>query len=458
MSVSKFLEDPVSSAALVGTYALVFVLSSVLPGAPTPGYVLTWPALQRSEYRLSGLRVLVLVLALAWALCSHGLADARFFFERYAHCAAAACLLGLAVSAACYVQGRALRAAGAIDRRAWCPTIDDLGKGGRPIAAAAVAQAERATPKGAGKAARRASSAAAAPALVVAPAAAPSSLTAEFDARSEPEHFYCGLGHFNPQWGAVDGKMWLYVVGAVQLQLNLASIVAAHVLGRRALGAAAPPGLALPGGAGSVGFAMLAYGACLSFFVVEYMANEQVHLQTYDIFRERVGLKLVWGCFFFYPFFYAIGGLGLAASPASDISPAAAAGCIALFFLGWTLTRGANMQKAACKGGAADFSWCGVRISMETVPGSGGRVLCGGFWGVSRHVNYLGEILQGVALALPGWLATGSLVPWLYPLYYVALFVPRQVDDDSKCLQKYGRAVWGEYVRRVPSRIVPFVY
>jgi hypothetical protein len=64
----------------------------------------------------------------------------------------------------------------------------------------------------------------------------------------------------------------------------------------------------------------------------------------------------------------------------------------------------------------------------------------------------------GVALALPGWLATGSLVPWLYPLYYVALFVPRQIDDDSKCLQKYGRDVWGEYVRRVPSRIVPFVY
>ena len=62
----------------------------------------------------------------------------------------------------------------------------------------------------------------------------------------------------------------------------------------------------------------------------------------------------------------------------------------------------------------------------KTVPGSN-DLLCGGWWGYSRHVNYFGEIVQAVALALPGWLATGSVLPWLYPLYYVALFIPRQL-------------------------------
>ena len=37
--------------------------------------------------------------------------------------------------------------------------------------------------------------------------------------------------------------------------------------------------------------------------------------------------------------------------------------------------------------------------SGETVPGSGGRLLCSGWWGLSRHVNYCGEIVQAVALA-----------------------------------------------------------
>ena len=33
----------------------------------------------------------------------------------------------------------------------------------------------------------------------------------------------------------------------------------------------------------------------------------QVHLYTYDLFRERVGGKLTWGCLCFYPWFYPIG-------------------------------------------------------------------------------------------------------------------------------------------------------
>ena len=41
----------------------------------------------------------------------------------------------------------------------------------------------------------------------------------------------------------------------------------------------------------------------------------------------------------------------------------------------------------------------------------------------------------GLALAL-GWpLLIG---PWLYPLYYVALLLPRERDDDVRCAAKYG--------------------
>jgi delta14-sterol reductase len=84
------------------------------------------------------------------------------------------------------------------------------------------------------------------------------------------------------------------------------------------------------------------------------------------------------------------------------------------------------------------------------------KLLVNGFWGAARHVNYLGEFLMATSLALAlGY--PNHIGPWLYPLYYVALLVPRQIDDDRRCAEKYG-ALWTEYVKRVRDRIIPGVY
>ena len=56
---------------------------------------------------------------------------------------------------------------------------------------------------------------------------------------------------------------------------------------------------------------------------------------------------------------------------------------------------------------------------------------------------------RGQADSLPG--------PWLYPLYYVALLLPRERDDDRRCAAKYG-PLWERYRERVPRRILPRVY
>lgn len=37
----------------------------------------------------------------------------------------------------------------------------------------------------------------------------------------------------------------------------------------------------------------------------------------------------------------------------------------------------------------------------------------------------------------------------------VALFVPRQIDDDAQLLAKYGEKAFAAYTKRVPYRIVP---
>lgn len=244
----------------------------------------------------------------------------------------------------------------------------------------------------------------------------------------------------NPQLfgGRVDAKMLLYLIGAVMLELNILSFAAHHY---RSFAADPSPGV-------------LVHLALLSFFVSEYLFFERVHLYTYDFFAERVGFKLGWGCLTFYPYFYGVGLWALADRPNPHASPLLTGAAIVVFFAGWSLARGANMQKYTFKTDP-ERAFLGV-LRPEVVTDGTRSLLCSGFWAVSRHVNYLGEILMATGLALAlGY--PGSPWPWLYPLYYVALLVPRERDDDRRCAAKYGE-LWDRYRQRVRWRIIPGVY
>ncbi|MBI1210712.1 MAG: DUF1295 domain-containing protein [Alphaproteobacteria bacterium] len=244
----------------------------------------------------------------------------------------------------------------------------------------------------------------------------------------------------NPQWlgGRIDAKMLLYLIGATMLGLNLYSFAAHHLL---TFADDPSPGVAL-------------YAALFSFFICEYLFFERVHLYTYDFFAERVGFKLGWGCMCFYPYFYAVGLWAVAdlANPHAPVALQVAAAV--LFFLGWSLARGANMQKYLFKRDPK-AKFLGL-LEPQVLSDGSNMLLASGFWGVARHVNYLGEFLMAIGLTL-ALARPGHVVPWLYPLYYVVLLVPRQIDDDRRCAQKY-QGLWRAYVARVPYRIIPGVY
>jgi protein-S-isoprenylcysteine O-methyltransferase Ste14 len=244
--------------------------------------------------------------------------------------------------------------------------------------------------------------------------------------------------HKNPQFFGkrVDAKMYLYLVGAVMLELNVLSF-AAHAQRVN----------------GSLPTSVLVYCAMFSFFVSEYLFFEEVHLYTYDFFAERVGFKLGWGCFTFYPFFYCVGLWSVARRPNPRVPMWLLTIAVLVFVSGWLLSRGANLQKFFFKT-RPKRTFLG--FVPQTITDGKYTLLCSGFWKVSRHINYLGEIGMATGIAL----ALGRLsdpFPWLYPLYYVALLLPRERDDDKRCAAKYG-PLWDEYKQRVPSRIIPFIY
>jgi delta14-sterol reductase len=243
----------------------------------------------------------------------------------------------------------------------------------------------------------------------------------------------------NPQYfkGRIDAKMWLYLIGAVMLELHVVSFTAHHysVLGEQV----------------SAGYLLSAL--MISYFVFDYLTFERIHLYTYDLFAEKVGFKLGWGCLVFYPYFYSIPLWSTAELPGSATPVWALVLSVLIFLSGWTLARGANMQKFYFK---QDPSRSFLGMRPKVLSDGKHMLLASGFWGVSRHLNYLGEILMGsgIALAVSFY---GSWLPWLYPLYYIALLFPRQLDDDKRCAAKYG-TLWDRYTEKVRYRIIPYIY
>ena len=249
--------------------------------------------------------------------------------------------------------------------------------------------------------------------------------------------FFGRIENLQFRGGLVDAKMWLYLTGATILELNALSFTAHHCM---QYGDQASAGIILS-------------TALLTFFIIDYFVFEEVHLYTYDLFAERVGFKLGWGCMVFYPYFYSIFLWSTVDLPVAHTPSWLLSLYVLIFFTGWILSRGANLQKYFFK---KDPGRSFLSIIPETISDGNNSLLVNGFWGISRHINYCGEILMASGIIL----CTGhpSLIgPWLYPLYYIILLLTRQRDDDKRCTLKYGE-LWKEYKKKVPYRIIPFIY
>ena len=235
----------------------------------------------------------------------------------------------------------------------------------------------------------------------------------------------------NPQWfyKRADGKILLYLIGGIGLELNLILFYFEHKQKDQSI------------------TNIFIYCCLFSFFLIEYFYHEHVHLYTYDFIVEYFGFKLVWGCLVFYPFFYPI-AIWCKIQPVS-MSYIEQFSSIGIFFLGWILSRGANNQKYLFRT-QPNASFLGIFRPVSI----NGRLLCSGWWSLSRHINYLGDLLMSIGLSLA---IHGGICPWIYPLYYVLLFIVRERTDYERCREKYGRD-WIEYCHRVPYRIIPFLY
>lgn len=170
-----------------------------------------------------------------------------------------------------------------------------------------------------------------------------------------------------------------------------------------------------------------------------------------DIISDGFGWMLAFGDLTWVPFTYTTQARFLVDHPVHLSLPALLA-VLGVKAMGFWIFRGSNAQKNTFRTNPSDPSVAHLSF-IPTRTGS--RLLTSGWWGLSRHMNYLGDLLMGLAWCLP--CGFSSPIPYFYFFYFTSLLVHRERRDDEKCRNKYGPD-WEKYCSIVKYRIVPYIY
>ncbi|MGB5811815.1 MAG: DUF1295 domain-containing protein [Polyangiales bacterium] len=189
------------------------------------------------------------------------------------------------------------------------------------------------------------------------------------------------------------------------------------------------------------------------FYILDYFWNEEAILTTMDIKHENFGYMLTFGDLVWVPMTYSLQAHYLIDN-VHTLPWWGAVLIIAVNFLGLYIFRAVNSQKHNFRKDPENAVIWGKKAEyFETEQGN--KLLLSGFWGWSRHFNYVGDILMALSWSLP--CLFGSALPYFYPIYFAVLLIHRERRDHGFCSKKYG-ADWGRYCEQVRWRIIPGIY
>lgn len=227
---------------------------------------------------------------------------------------------------------------------------------------------------------------------------------------------------------------------------------------------------------GYVTDSMLIVTFAQAWYVLDSLWMEPAILTTMDIVTDGFGFMLAFGDLAWVPFVYSLQARYLSVHPVM-LGPFYLVLIAAVQLTGYYIFRASNSEKNTFRTNPNDPKVAHLAY-IQTHTGS--RLLTSGWWGRARHINYLGDWLMSWSFCLPtlaaGYKITPSIVhpgtrlistdgmagaaipiTYFYLLYFAILLIHRESRDDEKCRKKYG-ADWEEYCKKVPWRIVPYIY
>lgn len=203
---------------------------------------------------------------------------------------------------------------------------------------------------------------------------------------------------------------------------------------------------------GALSTPMIVVSVCQLFYIVDFFVFESNLLSMLDIIYENYGFMLTHAFLAWMPFNFTLQQQYLLESP-TTLPAWAVVALLVLNFAGYLVFRDSNLQKQRFRRDPSAHVWGKPPVVLQTKRGT--ALLLSGWWGLSRHANYMGDLMMAAAWCLA--CGFGSVVPYFYLLYFTPLLLNRERRDHALCKEKYGDD-WDEYCRRVPSRIVPYVY
>ena len=182
-------------------------------------------------------------------------------------------------------------------------------------------------------------------------------------------------------------------------------------------------------------------------YIIDGVLNEEGCLTMIDITTDGFGFMLAFGDLCWVPFCYCLQSRYLALVEV-NLSSIAVVTIISIMALGFYIFKASNNQKNDFRQGKLPHL-----KSIQTDRGT--KLLIEGWWGISQHINYFGDMLIALSWCLPTGFDT--VLTYFYVIYFSSLLLHRQTRDEEKCKGKYGK-YWDEYEKKVPYKIIPYIY
>lgn len=212
---------------------------------------------------------------------------------------------------------------------------------------------------------------------------------------------------------------------------------------------------------GTISTSMVAGVTVLVVYLFKFFWWESGYFTSLDIMHDRFGYYICWGVLVWVPSAYEIPFLYLVDHPIQWPIPVAAAMVIFGILSIW-INYNADEQRQRVRATNGKTKIWGkepeiIRAEYTTADGQKREslLLASGWWGVARHFHYVPEIALAAAWTVPAGFS--HLLPWFYVIFLTILLTDRSVRDDKRCAKKYGTS-WDEYKKRVPYRIVPYIF